>query len=118
MAPEVISKQQSIREVLNDLGVPKHYLGYDALVCCIEYVMSDPKIQFTKELYPKVSKDLGTTPGAVERNSRHVIEASFGKIEDWSLVRKYFGNTIDPIKGCPTNKHFICTIAKYIVEGY
>lgn len=110
-----IDNEVKIIECFVELGVPAHVLGHDYLVRAIEYVMADKTMlhSITKELYPKVAKDFGTTASRTERAIRHAIECCWDR-GDFEVLGKYFGNTIRPLKGKPTNTEFIARIANYL----
>lgn len=105
-----------ITRVMRHIGVPAHLKGYEhvrqAIILCVktptmlEYV--------TGELYPAVADILGTTPSRVERAIRHAIESAWNR-GDLDVFDHYFGGTIDPDKGKPTNSQFIATMVDYII---
>ena len=64
----------------------------------------------TKQLYPDIAREHGTTDTRVERAIRHAIEVAWGrgKIE---VIEDMFGYTVSAGKGKPTNSEFIALIA-------
>ena len=64
-------------------------------------------------LYKPVALRFGTTEQAVERLIRHAVES----VMDAFGVRRvygFFGNSIDPIRGKPTNAEMIGMLAQYM----
>lgn len=112
------SVEAAIRRVLVELGVPSHVKGYSRLICAIRIVVEDPAAarMITKRLYPEVAKEFGDTPSRVERAIRHAVELSFERC-DFETVNRYFGSTVNPRKGQPTNSEFITRLADVIRDG-
>ena len=108
----------AIRRILLELGVPNSIKGHALLVCAIRMVSENPSIaeRITKELYPEVAKRFGDTPSRTERAIRHAIEASFDRC-DIRVIERYFGNTVSPKKGRPTNSEFITRLADVVRNG-
>lgn len=102
-------------ELLRELGIPAHLKGYPCLMVAINLVMEDRnKIHaVTKELYPEVAVLCGTTSSRVERAIRHSIEVAWSR-GNWDVLKKYFGYTVDPEKGKPTNSEFIATVCEHL----
>lgn len=71
----------------------------------------EPGMQLTKELYPMIAKEFGTTPMRVERNMRHAIETAFDRA-DGLTVKNIFGYSISWDKGAPTVGEFISRMAR------
>ncbi|MBE5803546.1 MAG: hypothetical protein E7316_03440 [Clostridiales bacterium] len=57
-------------------------------------------------LYPLVARRHGMTPAAVERSLRTLVESTWSRGELAALER-FFGHSVDPEKGKPTNKEFL-----------
>lgn len=60
-------------------------------------------------LYPLVARRHGTTPAAVERSLRTLVEATWNH-GDLAALERFFGHSIDPERGKPTNKEFLCRL--------
>jgi two-component system response regulator (stage 0 sporulation protein A) len=67
----------------------------------------------TKELYPTLARVYGSTPSRVERNIRHSIEKAWYRA-DWEIQAKYFGSSVNPRTGKPTNGEYIARLARLI----
>jgi hypothetical protein len=101
-------------ELLRDIGVSPHLVGYTYLCDAIERAATDPEITraMTKGLYSAVATAHNTTASRVERGMRHAIKEVFSR-RGQEITEKYFGNTIDPQKGKPTNGEFVVVMAQY-----
>lgn len=108
----------TIKRILLELGVPNSIKGHALLACAIRIVAEDPSVaeRITKELYPEVAKRFGDIPSRTERAIRHAIEASFDRC-DIRVIERYFGNTVSPKKGRPTNSEFITRLADVVRNG-
>ena len=104
-----------IRRVLLDIGIPDHILGHRYLVTALTLAIGDPTIinDITTRLYPAVAKVHNTTGSRAERAIRHAVEVAFDR-GDLGVFAKFFGNTISPNKGKPTNSEFVARIANVI----
>lgn len=104
-----------VTEIIKEVGVPAHIKGYHYLRYALIYLAERKiaSIAMTKELYPAVAKEFRATSSKVERAMRHAVTTAWkrGKVE---TLERYFGYTIDPERGKPTNKEFICKIADYL----
>ncbi|MCI9247202.1 MAG: hypothetical protein HFJ30_08905 [Clostridia bacterium] len=109
-----------ITRVIQELGIPAHIKGYQYLRKAIEMAVKDMTYidAVTKELYPAVAKEFGTTSSIVERAMRHAIGVAWER-GDLETLQKYFGYTVSSTKGKPTNSEFIAMIVdKLRLEGY
>ena len=61
-------------------------------------------------LYPQIAAKFDTTASRVERGIRHLIEVTWTRA-DMDILCGYFGNTVSPDRGKPTNGEFIALIA-------
>ena len=104
-----------VRKALLELGVPEHLIGYPYLVDAVSMVVQDTSLlrKVTKGLYPMVGTKNGVTPSRTERAIRHAIEVSTDRV-DMDIAKEYFGNTISPSKGKPTNSEFIARVANIV----
>lgn len=108
----LIDLEQEIRDALRDLAVPAHIKGYGYLISAIGLAVKDPGLidAITGELYPAVAANFQTTPSRVERAIRHAIEVGWVR-GDLDVTYRYFGNTVSPSKGKPTNSEFIAQLS-------
>lgn len=71
----------------------------------------------TKILYPDVAKHFGTSASRVERAIRHAIEVAWDR-GNVDILHEYFGHTIEPGRGKPTNSEFIAMLIDYLKLNY
>ena len=104
-----------ISEILVELGMPSHIMGYQYSVYAIKIAVENTDIinAITCGLYPTVAEHYGTTASRVERAIRHGIECAWDR-GDLDVIEKYFGNTISLVKGRPTNSEFIARVANIV----
>ena len=109
---EKLDPVQEITTIIQSIGVPANIKGYRYLRCAINMVVNDVEIMeaVTKELYPAVAEEFGTTPTRVERAIRHAIEVAWNR-GNTDVMAKFFGYTVDSNRGKPTNSEFIALIA-------
>lgn len=106
---EIISKH------LKKLGVSTNFLGYGYIKTIVRIYIDEGELaKFTKKLYPETAKIHNTTSSKVERAIRYAIEVVWSKRENADMLEEYFGNTINPKKGKPTNSEFISGLATYL----
>ena len=108
--------ENKVSSTLRKLSVPANIKGYSYSRTAIIMAITDPKLvhAVTKELYPKVAKQYGTTPSRVERAIRHAIEVAWvrGDAKDFEELIGYSKDSRD-VK--PTNSEFIAVIADRIL---
>lgn len=115
VARKPVTVKEAVYEALQEIGVPVYLSGYDALHIAISLVVENPDIRHNiqGELYPEVANWCGSTIPRVERRMRHAVETAWIR-GDLEVFQKYFGNTISPEKGKPTNGEFISQVANHI----
>lgn len=92
------------------LSVPSHRKGFRYCRMGIRMCAQDPTLQVTKEVYPAVAKEFGTSKLAVEKAIRAVIEAAWEHRND-SLWRQYFPPAPNGQIPRPTNTQFLFRLA-------
>ncbi len=77
-----------IQIVLRRLGICSTYKGYKATVLALTLALEDENRlnSITKNIYSEVARQLGSTPSAVERNMRTVVQRAW-KINPADLER-------------------------------
>ncbi len=107
--------EEEVTAALRDISVPPHLTGYLFLKKGIAAtVMSDKGfIPATKELYPAIAEEFGTSPGKIERAIRGAIQKAWTR-KDQTNASQYFtyAGKYKSIK--PTNSEFIATVAAKI----
>lgn len=104
-----------VTRMIHEIGVPAHIKGYLYLRTAILMAVDNMDVlnAVTKQLYPDIAKEHGTTDTRVERAIRHAIEVAWerGNID---MIHDLFGYTIQADKGKPTNSEFIALMADRI----
>ena len=104
-----------VTDIIHEIGVPAHIKGYQFLRSSIILAVNDMDIlnSITKQLYPEVAKEHGTTPSRVERAIRHAIEVAWSRGKD-ETINDLFGYSSHSGKTKPTNSEFIALMADKI----
>lgn len=104
-----------VTDIIHEIGVPAHIKGYQYLRSSIMMAVNDMDIlnSITKQLYPTIAKEHGTTPSRVERAIRHAIEVAWGRGKT-DTIDALFGYFMHTGKCKPTNSEFIALIADKI----
>ena len=104
-----------IRELLLELGAPDHLVGHPYTVQAILLVVQDRTYidSITFGLYPQLAAKFDTTAARVERAIRHLVEVTWTR-GDWDVLGRYFGNTVSPDRGKPTNGEFIARLTNIV----
>lgn len=63
----------------------------------------------THGLYPLMARRAQLTPCAVERRLRLAIESTWNR-GDYDAIARFFGQSVDPERGKPTNREFLCQL--------
>ena len=104
-----------ISKILREIGVSCNLLGYDYIKASIIIGLDEPNAfrMITKELYPRIAKQFGSTSSRVERGIRHAVENAWdrGNLE---ILHNIFGYSTSSEKGKPTNSEFLATVVEYI----
>lgn len=67
----------------------------------------------SSQLYPLIGSRYDMRPAAVERSLRLAVESAWTRSSIWALER-FFGQSIDPEKGKPTNREFLCQVSEHL----
>lgn len=99
-----------IYDLLKNIGMPPHLLGYRYTVMAIHLCVKDPTYldQITKRLYPDIASQYNTTGTRVERAMRHAVEVVFDR-GNVAYITENFGYTASAKKGKLTNNEFIAS---------
>lgn len=100
--------RQLAETFLTGIGFSSRCLGYRYarwLLCCLSRSTCG-ELWPLKNLYAGCAKAFSTTPGAVERSLRLAVENTFTH-GDMAGIERFFGATIDPERGKPTNRAFL-----------
>lgn len=111
VSPDCTDIEIIVTDIIRKLGVPAHIKGYQYLRTAIINAVNDISLMnsITKQLYPSVARQYGTTSSRVERAIRHAIEIAWdrGNIE---TLNSFFGYSIKCCHGRPTNSEFIALV--------
>ncbi len=104
--------ETQVTKIIHQIGVPAHIKGYQYLRSAIIMTMNNSELinSITKQLYPGVAKQYGTTSSRVERAIRHAIEVAWDR-GDVDVINSFFGYTVQSSRGKPTNSEFIALVA-------
>ena len=104
-----------VRQILLELGTPDHLVGHPFVVEAVLMSVENRNYinNVTFGLYPQIAAKFDTTATRVERGIRHLIEVTWLR-GDMDTLTRYFGNTIDPARGKPTNGEFIARLANVV----
>lgn len=113
VAREEIDEEVTI--ALGDVSVPPHLTGYLYLKKSIAATVVSERgfIPATKELYPSLAEEFGTSAGKIERAIRGAIQKAWTRKEQTNASQYFtYAGKYKNIK--PTNSEFIATIAAKI----
>lgn len=104
-----------LRQILLELGAPDHLLGHPYVIQAVLLVIHDQMYinNITFGLYPQLAARFDTTAARVERAIRHLVEVTRSR-GDMDVLARYFGNTVSPEKGKPTNGEFIARLSNIV----
>ena len=109
--------RRRVSKILRDLGVPEHLSGYSYLLEAVMMTIRDRTClrKMTTSVYPHIGQKHQVSTASVERAMRHAVETGCIRC-DPDVLFGYFGNTIDPDKGKPTNSEFIARVADAVYQ--
>ena len=110
-----IAVEKTITEILHEIGIPAHIKGHEYIREGILMAIRDRSVlsAITKVLYPQIAQKYNTTAPRVERAMRHAIELAWNR-GDVEILIKYFGYTVNSLRGKPTNSEFVAMLADHI----
>ena len=95
--------------LLRMLAVPRRLKAWEFLpqMCALTVVHPPLLKDLQHGLYPLIGKQYGLSAAAVERRLRLCVESTWihGSLP---ALERFFGASVDPEKGKPTNKEFLC----------
>lgn len=110
-----VNIEEVIDSILTEIGMPCHLIGYNYIVYAIKIAIENPDVldSIVFGLYPTVAMKYDTAASRVERGIRSAIERAWDRA-DFEVIEKYFGNSVSPTKGKPTNSEFIARISNIV----
>ena len=99
------------RGLLSAMTMPEHLRARRFLPDMAAMITVHPPLMedLQSRLYPLTARRHGMTPAAVERSLRLAIESTWSGASLGALER-FFGHSVDPERGKPTNREFLCRI--------
>lgn len=107
------AEAQRAKALLSQMGMNSALKGYAYLAFAAALVHeSEARMEAVgRRVYSPIAERFSTTPQCVERLIRHAVERTMDA-ERAKGVYQFFGNTIDPTRGKPTNAQYICALAQ------
>lgn len=106
--------EEKMDNIMLELGFTEGLSGAKAVRAGIRAYDQGHQLM-TKELYPTIAAQMGSTPARIERRMRHSIERAWER-GSYNAQLKWFGYTIDPRKGKPTVGEFVAQMARICHE--
>ena len=99
--------------LLREMGMSSALRGftYLAWAAALASDNEDRLYAVGERLYRPIAEREGATPQSVERLIRHAIERTADTVGERGIYA-FFGNTIDPMRGKPTNAQMIAMLAQ------
>lgn len=99
------------RQLLTALGMPRTLRAWAFLPEMAALTVVHPPLltDVTHGLYPLMAHRAQLTPCAVERRLRLAIESTWNR-GDYDAIARFFGQSVDPERGKPTNREFLCQL--------
>lgn len=106
------------RGMLHALGIPHGLRAWDFLPEMAGLTAVHPPLltDMAHGLYPLIARRHAMTPGAVERSLRLCVEATWSR-GDLAALERFFGSSVDPDRGKPTNREFLCQVQERVTLG-
>ncbi len=98
-------------QLLSALDIPTTLRVWDFLPELTVLTMLHPPLLHDLQhfLYPLMARRHGLTPSAVERRLRLAVESTWNH-GDYEALERFFGQSVDPDRGKPTNREFLCQL--------
>ena len=103
------------RRILTFMGMSEKLRGFTYLAWAgaLTGENEDRLYAIGDKLYAPIAQHEHATPQAVERLIRHAVERTTDTVGETGIYA-FFGNTIDPMRGKPTNAQMIAMLAQRI----
>lgn len=97
--------------LLRTMAVPRRLRAWKFLPEMIGLTVVHPPLlrDLRHGLYPLIARRYGMTPAGVERSLRLCVESTWthGSL---AALERFFGSSVDPERGKPTNREFLCRV--------
>lgn len=103
------------RDMLRALGVPTHLRANLFLPDMLALCAAHPSLlaDVSGRIYPLIARRHGMNPAQVERSLRLAVESTWDHAP-LSGLNRFFGSSVDPEKGKPTNKEFLIRMSRVL----
>lgn len=103
------------RSMLHALSIPLRLRAWEFLPEMAALTVVHPPLltDLSHGLYPLIGRRHGISPAAVERRLRLCIESAWMR-GDLTALERFFGSSVDPDKGKPTNREFLCRVQERV----
>jgi two-component system response regulator (stage 0 sporulation protein A) len=114
MGKAAYDNTKEIQDMLLQLGMPANLLGFAYFTRAIQVALTKPEMlhHIMNGLYVEVAHEYNSTPASVERTMRHALAVTW-MYGDLDTIDDLFKNSVNPIKGSPTNSQFIARLYYY-----
>lgn len=101
--------EQLAQSLLRAMAVPPRLRAWGFLPEMLALTVVHPPLlqDLAHGLYPLIAARAGMTPAGVERSLRLCVESTWSRASLDALER-FFGSSVDPERGKPTNREFLC----------
>lgn len=101
--------------LLRALGVSPRLRAWDFLPGMVAMTAVHPPMltDLQHGLYPLTGRRCGMTACAVERSLRLCVESTWSR-GSLTALERFFGSSVDPDKGKPTNREFLCRLQERV----
>ena len=109
--PEISQLPAWFSVLLTARGMPRTLRAWAFLPEMAALTVVHPPLltDVTHGLYPLMARRAQLTPCAVERRLRLAIESTWNR-GDYDAIARFFGQAVDPERGKPTNREFLCQL--------
>ena len=105
----------AVSSTLLALNIPTHKKGFRYARSGILMLARDPDLQVTKEVYPSIAKEFGTSATAVEKSIRSAIDSAW-EPHNPAVWRQYFHPAASGQIPRPTNTQFLSRLADVVAS--
>lgn len=99
---------KSAANLLISFGIQPNRIGFKQLQLAITLYVQNPTQSLSKELYPAIAKQFGSSSKNIERSIRAAISTA------WEIRNKDTWNVFSIYNAPPSNKLFIATLAQLL----
>lgn len=103
------------RGMLRALGIAPGLRAWGFLPDMVALAVVHPPllVDLQHGLYPLTARRHGMQAAAVERSLRLCVESTWSR-GDLAALERFFGHSVDPERGKPTNREFLCRVQERV----